>query len=582
MSFAARFKAGSDIAGNLLNTYDAAKRKKDMAEIAGAQEITAYGPDDAAQIEAAAKAVGPDGKPYYTVGNDAAGNYTITPNFQNETGATPTDYAPSTLAAKGVSFLGKNYNAPLTETQTTGARQQAMAGVMERGGDVEGAMRYRELAQQGVRNAAQDARQVTQDARLAAQDARQGVLDKRNDDQFKKDEDFKASRAAIFDTDPNKQVALADAGANEKYQTDLAAYNQRLATPGADARALGEIGLAPLAPTKGTVTPGDQLAFYAKIVAHDGAAGKLGVTDMMQFDQLRSKLTSEGYVKTLKAAHNGATLPELVKLFGQQGQEKFDPALVASDTVGKNAEGVPTRIITFKDGRVLDTLKELESLDAADKLVARYYQGKTEGRAEAGEVRAVSADKRAAAYLGIAQTSAGLTNQLTRANIDEKNLAVTDKKALGELRDAYGVAVDSGDAKAIDAAAKKIHIYNRSGKAGEAASAFAQKVDLLMRANPGMSLAQVTDKAMAKAEQSADAYYAEILKPSNMGISIGPEKAEEFTRSAYPGWRAVAAAKGVTDAAVPAKGSIEDGHEFLGGDPKDKKNWRQVSSGKVN
>lgn len=415
MSFAARFKAGSDIAGNLLNTYDAARRKKDMAEIAGATEITAYGPDDAAQIDAAAKAVGPDGKPYYTVGNDAAGNYTITPNFQNETGEVPTDYAPSTLAAKGVSFLGKNYNAPLTETQMTGARQQAMAGVMERGGDVEGAMRYRELAQQGVRNAAQDARLVTQDARQVTQDARQGVLDKRNDDQYAEAEQYKQSKRAIDEQNPQALVERNFAAANAKFQTDQAAYDKLASTPGAN---LAEVGAAPTAPTKGGVTPGQQMAYYAQVVANEHKFGKLNVTDMMNFDAMRKKLDDEGYVKTLKAAHAGASMPELVKLFGEKGQEKFDPALVASDTVGKNAAGMPTRIITFKDGRVLDTLKELESLDAADKLVARFYQGKTDKRADA-------TSENEAARLLIAQK--GLT--LTQAASTDAKTDRTEKKA---------------------------------------------------------------------------------------------------------------------------------------------------------
>lgn len=149
-TFASKFKAGSDIAGDLLNTYELAKRKKAMAEIAGAQETPAYTPDQGAELDALASARDAEGKPYYTLGNDASGKYTVAPNFQNETGTEPAAYTPSTMAAKGVSYLGKNYDAPLTEDQATGARQQAMAGVLERGGDLEGAMRYRQQAQQGV------------------------------------------------------------------------------------------------------------------------------------------------------------------------------------------------------------------------------------------------------------------------------------------------------------------------------------------------------------------------------------------------------------------------------------------------
>ena len=148
-SFASRFKAGSDIAKDLLNTYETARRKKEMGDIATQQETTAYTADQGTDLEALANAKDPEGKPYYSLGNDPTGKYTVTPNFKDETGASPAEYAPSTIAAKGVSFLGKNYDAPLTDTQATSARQQAMAGVMEKYGDAEGAMRYRQQAKQG-------------------------------------------------------------------------------------------------------------------------------------------------------------------------------------------------------------------------------------------------------------------------------------------------------------------------------------------------------------------------------------------------------------------------------------------------
>ena len=402
MGWATGFSAGSQFGRGLVDTYrqsqdyrDKELRKKEMADIAGAQGTEAYTAEQAAQLEAASKATDPDGKPYYTVGNDAAGKYTLTPNFQNETGAAPTDYAPSTMAAKGVNFLGKNYDAPLTETQTTSARQQAMAGVMERSGDVEGAMRYREQAKQGLRN-----------DRL---DARQAVMDTRQDEQFAQDDLYKKSKLAVDAQNPQALLDTEFAQAQEKHQA----------------------GLAPTAPVKGTVTPGQQMEYYAKVIANENQFGKLGVKDMMAFDQMRTKLNDEGYVKTLKSAHNGATLLELTKVFGQQGQAKFDPELVASDRMGKNAAGMPTRIITFKDGRVLDTLKELESLDAADKLTTRFYQAKTDGRADQS--------------LGIQQAQLGLSQQ----NAADGR---SDKSALRTAGAAYELARQNGNEAGMKAA----------------------------------------------------------------------------------------------------------------------------------
>jgi len=58
-------------------------------------------------------------------------------------------YAPAAMARSGVNFLGKTYGAPLTDGQRLGAQQQAVAGMLDKNGDIEGAMRYRQQAKQG-------------------------------------------------------------------------------------------------------------------------------------------------------------------------------------------------------------------------------------------------------------------------------------------------------------------------------------------------------------------------------------------------------------------------------------------------
>jgi hypothetical protein len=148
-SFASRFKAGSDIAKDLLNTYETAKRKKEMGEIAGAQEQADFTPEERAAMEAKANAVDDNGQPIYTMGTDAQGNVTTTLNKEAVPGAVDEAYAPAAMARSGVNFLGKTYGAPLTDGQRLGAQQQAMAGVLDKNGDIEGAMRYRQQAKQG-------------------------------------------------------------------------------------------------------------------------------------------------------------------------------------------------------------------------------------------------------------------------------------------------------------------------------------------------------------------------------------------------------------------------------------------------
>lgn len=156
MGWAAGFSAGGQMGSRIVDTYrqskdyqDKEKRKEEIAALLGQKEAPAYTAGQGQELGAIAGALKPDGTPYYDVAADANGGYTVNPNFQNETGTQPQAYTPSTLAAKGVSFLGKNYEAPLNAEQTTAAQQQAIAGVMERGGDTEGAMRYRQQARAG-------------------------------------------------------------------------------------------------------------------------------------------------------------------------------------------------------------------------------------------------------------------------------------------------------------------------------------------------------------------------------------------------------------------------------------------------
>lgn len=149
-SFASRFKAGSDIAEDLINTYEMGQRKKAFGEIASAQDAPDFTAEERAAMEAKANAVDATGKPIFTMGTDAQGNVTSTLNQDAVPGAVQDAYTPAAMARSGVNYLGKTYDAPLSDGQRLGAQQQAMAGVLDKSGDIEGAMRYRQQAQQGA------------------------------------------------------------------------------------------------------------------------------------------------------------------------------------------------------------------------------------------------------------------------------------------------------------------------------------------------------------------------------------------------------------------------------------------------
>lgn len=112
------------------------KGQADQAElkaVGSEQQTPSYTPDQGQQLDAVANAKDAQGNPYYAVGNDASGKYTVTPNFQDESGAKPAPYSPATIAAKGVNYLGKNYNTPLSDEQVSGARRTRMADLAAQG-----------------------------------------------------------------------------------------------------------------------------------------------------------------------------------------------------------------------------------------------------------------------------------------------------------------------------------------------------------------------------------------------------------------------------------------------------------------
>lgn len=118
-------------------TMDAYRQTKanqaELKAVGSEQQTPSYTPDQGQQLDAVANAKDAQGNPYYAVGNDASGKYTVTPNFQDESGAKPAPYSPATIAAKGVNYLGKNYNTPLSDEQVSGARRTRMADLAAQG-----------------------------------------------------------------------------------------------------------------------------------------------------------------------------------------------------------------------------------------------------------------------------------------------------------------------------------------------------------------------------------------------------------------------------------------------------------------
>lgn len=153
MSFARNFAAGQQIAQNAMDTFNTARRNRDLRRIADArpEEISGFSEADADQMRAMSQAINPEtGQPYYQFEDNGQGGLNVRNNFSYE-GADGQMVAPgSTLGLRQrplTEFLGRRYEAPLSDDQMEAARYRAMAGVMGREDPMLGMRMRRELRQ---------------------------------------------------------------------------------------------------------------------------------------------------------------------------------------------------------------------------------------------------------------------------------------------------------------------------------------------------------------------------------------------------------------------------------------------------
>lgn len=400
--FASRFAAGSAIAGDLLDTYNTTRKRKEIADIVAAQQIGTGG----AQIEGTTEAV--------QAQLDSGAGMGEARKLAS-TGTTPTEY----------SFLGKTSATPLDDAGQATARTQAMAGVMEKFGDTEGAMRYRQQAQQGILTGMQIDQGKEQFG--WARDNQAAITKSRA-----REESFQTEREKIMANSPYARVEAANQAAQADYQKRLAEYNQARSAPGMEAR---DIGPAPVAPTSSNVTPGQEIEHYARLFSNELGAGKVSAESAIKFHQMVSQVKNEGYGQALTLANSGAPIEKVAESFNKNGSVKFDPASVISDKMVKNADGLPSRVIQFKgaDGSVhtIDALAELNAIGAADKVYARFYQNKSDTRADSQLVISQ-------AQLGISQAAGNRAQQVfdVEMPVHEANAAIAKlKKQLAETED---------------------------------------------------------------------------------------------------------------------------------------------------
>lgn len=137
------FAQGYGLGQRMVNDYRDSQKKKEIKDVMSQTETPAFTDEQDAERTAKANARDENGNPIYNFSADEQGNISTTLNQQAVPGAAPEAYEPVAVAKRGVSFLGKSYDAPLSDDQRSGAQTTALAGVLAKHGDLEGSMRLK-------------------------------------------------------------------------------------------------------------------------------------------------------------------------------------------------------------------------------------------------------------------------------------------------------------------------------------------------------------------------------------------------------------------------------------------------------
>lgn len=359
------FSQGYELAGNVM-------RDRDVSQVANAQaeNVSGYTPADGQQLEAMANAKDEQGNPYYTVNASEDGKYSVTPNFQTE-GQTASPIEMPT--AMRTNFMGKSYDKQLSDGEINSARQMALAGVYKKHGDIDKAMRIEQSATDNARNAKLDAR-AEQEHGWRADDRKRAESDRKSED------DFKMSKVEAF-------TKLKFTGQQRQYMQEMGQFEEATAKYQESLKQgipPQQLGTPPKQPQKPEYTVADSLSDHAAIIEHDAKFGKVDMNAVQQLTSSLAKIKEEGYAQALHLANSGAPLASVLETFNKTGSSRIDPSQVLSDSAGKDANGLPTRLIQYKDvnGEVktIDTLAQLNAIGQADKATKLVLDVRADGR----------------------------------------------------------------------------------------------------------------------------------------------------------------------------------------------------------
>lgn len=446
-------------------------------------------------------------------------------------------------------FLGKEYATAPDEAGMTKARQLAMAGVLEKHGDVMGGQALRErimntdLAQE---RAARDRELFP----LQKRGAELGVSTGERNDRMGARSERMASETDSLNAEVGdwmkSRLANPDGTIRPPTIDDHMAASQfrigKLVAAGKpdeagaalkeyQAAALGKINLETaqrdqaLATTISAASSGDLGAvqdFYNKFVP-DGAK-VTGVT--------RGK---DGSISVQRVGEDGATLPP---------------------TVLKNTDQLVATLATFKDPMAL----------------YRWSQGEFQNRL------ALNQDRRSEAQLGLSQAASGRAQAEFDAGAPEREARQEAAKLRVELAKIDETTPEGRKrADQIEAKLQALATGQKGSRAGAADPAAVATARTLVAAGAYPDLATALEGVVNKPDQTHKAFVEKGM--ANMMKPADAVKAADEAMSAM-GWqrngsRWTKAGGQAAPAGAPKKGTVVDGFEFQGGDPNDQNNWKK-------
>lgn len=338
----------------MYDTIGRVQRDRELAQVASAMPTMDEGftPEQGAQLQAAANS-----GQYDIAWDEATKGYKVT--------AKADPNAVGTIAPQQrQTFMGQVQDRPLDAAGVNRARQLAMAGVLERHGDIEGGARVRDRV-----SADEDRAYNRERTRKAAEreDWRFAQEQKKVDD----DEAYRTGMTGVIDGSVFGQRSKTFREAMSKYEGEKKAYDAKVAAGDTSA-------LPPTMPAQPTMTASEKLLDAANVVAYKAQHGRASPEELMAVSEKMVQLQEEGYTRMLRMAQSGAPLTQVVAAFNQQGKGQLDPSSIVEDKVVKRPGGVESRLITYRmpDGRTqtIDTFAELTGLGKAEEALKQAQQ----------------------------------------------------------------------------------------------------------------------------------------------------------------------------------------------------------------